>query len=424
MKTLKIVSKHLYFYILLLSSSLFLSLNAQELNKYFVEYKGIVVDRSSGNPLVFANILLEGSNVVTVTNGEGEFSIKIPTSVKQNKILVRFMGYRNKYVLLNESPLIKNLIELEPITVHLPEVSVISKDANALVQAVFDKMKENYSDEALKMTAFYRETVRKNRSLASVSEAVVDIHKQAYTSNRNDIVKLYKSRKKTDYNKIDTIVFKLLGGPYSTLYLDVMKYSEFIFTDNIMSNYKFTFDRSTYMDNLLVYVVDFKQTIPDRIPLYEGKLYIDARNMALKSAVFKMNLNDRVEASKLFVLKKPFNAKVYPVEASYRIDYFEKDGKWYFGYSRIELGLRINWRRKLFNTTYYSAIEMAVTGWQKADDENLISRKDRLKTNVVINDEASGFSDPEFWGEFNIIEPEKPIETAIKKIQKQLEKKD
>jgi hypothetical protein len=36
---------------------------------------------------------------------------------------------------------------------------------------------------------------------------------------------------------------------------------------------------------------------------------------------------------------------------------------------------------------------------------------------------VSGFADPNFWGEFNLIEPEKPIETAIRKIQKQLEKK-
>jgi hypothetical protein len=45
-----------------------------------------------------------------------------------------------------------------------------------------------------------------------------------------------------------------------------------------------------------------------------------------------------------------------------------------------------------------------------------------MKTYLVTG--ASGFSDPDFWGEFNVIEPEKSIETAIKKIQKQLEKKD
>jgi hypothetical protein len=50
------------------------------------------------------------------------------------------------------------------------------------------------------------------------------------------------------------------------------------------------------------------------------------------------------------------------------------------------------------------------------------ANKARLRPNVIISDEASGFADPDFWGEFNVIEPEKSIETAIKKIQKQLEK--
>jgi hypothetical protein len=66
---------------------------------------------------------------------------------------------------------------------------------------------------------------------------------------------------------------------------------------------------------------------------------------------------------------------------------------------------------------------MAVTDWGKTAEKKSIDFKDRLKPTVIISDEASGFSDPQFWGEFNVIEPEKSIETAIKKIQKQLEKK-
>ena len=66
---------------------------------------------------------------------------------------------------------------------------------------------------------------------------------------------------------------------------------------------------------------------------------------------------------------------------------------------------------------------MAVTDWEDAAGTKAPERSGRLRPGVIITDEASGFSDPEFWGEFNVIEPEKPIETAIKKISKQLEKK-
>jgi hypothetical protein len=45
-----------------------------------------------------------------------------------------------------------------------------------------------------------------------------------------------------------------------------------------------------------------------------------------------------------------------------------------------------------------------------------------MKTSMILTDEAIGFSDPDFWGSYNIIEPEKSIENAIKKIIKQLSK--
>jgi hypothetical protein len=334
------------------------------------------------------------------------------------------MGYKNKVISLSELLQEKPRIEMDAISVELPEVSVISKDAKALVEGMMYKIGENYSNEETQMTAFYRETIKKNKTYASLSEAVVDIYKQPYETYKTDVVKMYKARKRTDYTKVDTLVFKLMGGPFNSLYLDVMKNPSMIFTDEMMKNYEFSFDRSTRLDNRLIYVIDFIQSTINTEPLYYGKLYIDAENLALKSAVFKLNIQDREASSRMFIIRKPLKANAYPIDASYRIDYTEKDGKWYYGYSRIELGLRINWKRKLFNTTYYSTIEMAVTDWEKAGTEKPASRKERLRSNVIVSDEASGFSDPDFWGEFNVIEPEKSIETAIKKIQKQLEKKD
>jgi hypothetical protein len=190
----------------------------------------------------------------------------------------------------------------------------------------------------------------------------------------------------------------------------------------MMANYEFTFDKSTYTDKEMIYVIDFKQQHNKTEPLYAGKLFIDAQTLALKSAVFSLNVSDKEESSKLFIKHKPLNARVFPYEAKYRIDYREKDGKWYYGYSRIELGMKVVWKKRLFNTNYFSTLEMSVTDWGINAEKKSISYKDQLKPSVIISDEASGFSDSQFWGEFNVIEPEKSIETAIKKIQKQLEK--
>lgn len=389
----------------------------------FIEFKGKVIDKKTRAPLAFAGLTVLETNISTISNSEGDFLLKISKALLNPKLKVSFIGYKSKIILLADLNPEKSRIELEAAAIELPELNVISKDAEVLIKSVFEKKGENYFNEPMFMTAFYRETIKKNRTYVSLAEAVVEIDKQPYTSYKSDAVKLYKTRKKADYAKLDTLAFKLQGGPFNSLYLDIMKYPDYIFTDEMITNYQFTFDHSTYIDNKLIYVVDFKQRLNKTEPFYYGKLYIDAQNLALKSAVFSLNITDKDAAAGMFIKKKPFNARAYPTEAKYRIDYLEKDGKWYYSYSRIELGIKIIWKKKLFNTNYFSTVEMAVTDWGKGAEYKSINFKDKLKPSVIISDEASGFSDPEFWGEFNVIEPEKSIETAIKKIQKKLEKK-
>jgi len=395
--------------------------NFQKNDSDFVEFSGKVVDVKNGDVLPFATLSVEGSNITTVSNSEGEFSLKIPKEFQDKTLTVSYIGYKNKILKISELKQENSRITLEPMIVSLPEINVISTDAENLVLSVLENRYKNYPEEELLMTAFYRETIKKNRFYVSLSEAIVDILKQPYSSFRQDQAELYKSRKQSDYKKMDTLVFKLMGGPYNSLYMDVMKNPDYLFTESILDNYEFSFDRTTYIDHQLIYIVNFKQRPFVNIPLYYGKLYIDAESLALRSAIFHLDLTDKEKSASMLIRKKPLNAKVFLTNASYRMDYIEKNGKWYYNYSRIELDFKIDWKRKLFNSNYYTVVEMAVTNWEKATEEKKL--KNKLRPTVIIADEASGFSDPEFWGSYNVIEPEKPIESAIKKIQKQLEKR-
>ena len=65
---------------------------------------------------------------------------------------------------------------------------------------------------------------------------------------------------------------------------------------------------------------------------------------------------------------------------------------------------------------------MAVTDWEVNSTGEKIKNKDKLRPSVIITDAISGFSDPNFWGEYNFIEPDKSIELAINKIRKSIEK--
>jgi hypothetical protein len=140
----------------------------------------------------------------------------------------------------------------------------------------------------------------------------------------------------------------------------------------------------------------------------------------LASATYALNIIDSKEASELFVRKKPRNIKVEPLKAAYRVDYRERNGKWYYGYGSVQVSFKISRKRKLFNSIYTLSSEMAVTDWEINSSGFMAMPKDRLKPTVIINDAVSGFSDPDFWGPYNVIEPEKSIESAIDKIKRKI----
>ena len=391
-------------------------------NISFTEFKGKVIDNNTNKPLVFAEISIVGTNIGTITNKEGIFSLKVPDTYLNKQISISYLGYETKTLALSSFNNKTLKIELNPITTELEAINIKAiKDAKALVKIALNSTRDNYLQETTNMTAFYRETIKKGNKNASLAEAVINILKQPYNKSKSDAVELLKSRKNTNYSRLDTIALKLQGGPYSTLYSDMVKYPKYVFSEDFFKYYEFTFDPSTQINDRKVYVVNFEQSKNVVTTLYYGKLFIDAESFALVSAIYQLNMNNKSEAIKLFIKKKPPKVKVEPIEAVYRVDYRENNGKWHYSYSNLQLSFRVKWRKKLFGTNYTLNVEMAITDWEKNKGEE-ISRKNKLKSTVILSDEASGFSDPEFWGQYNIIEPEKSIESAIKKISKQLKR--
>ena len=387
----------------------------------FRQFRGEVVDAETGDALVFATLALTAQNISTVTNSDGNFLLKVPGDITSGTLTISFLGYNTKSMALEDLATSDNRIELTINVQNLPEVDVIvPANATVLVKETLRNRGNVYYDEPLTMTAFYRETIRKRRQNVSLAEAVVNIYKAPYTANRRDAVELYKARKSTDYSKLDTVALKLQGGPYNALFVDIMKYPEYLFSEEYIDDYDFFFERNTRIDDRLIFVIGFRQKPQIVEPLYEGKLFIDGEKRILTSAIFSLNIVNEELASRMFVRRKPANAEVVPTEIAYRVDYREKDGRWYYGYSNAVLEFKVDWDKKLFNSIYSLSLEMAITDWELNPEGEVPRFRDRLKSSIILTDESVGFSDPDFWGAYNIIEPDKSIESAIRKIQRQL----
>ncbi len=383
--------------------------------------RGKVVDIETSLPLVFAGVAVQGTNVSTVTNLDGEFILKI--SEGENAVIeFSFLGYKNKVMPVSEMKTNgqRNVIALEPALIPIKEIVIKPLSAEEVLYEVIKRISVNYPEIPNEMTGFYRETIRKNRNYVSIGEAVVEIFKAPYQNDlRFDAVRIYKGRKNNDVEKMDTVLFKLQGGPSTSLYLDIVKNPETLLSKETLTQYDMQLSNIVVIDDRTNYVINFAQKSSVTTPLYLGKLYIDIETYAVAQAEFSMNLSDKELAASMFIRKKPVGMHVTPEVTSYLVRYREMKDKWYFNYSRAEVKFKVDWKKKLFNTNYTTMSELAITD-RTEEDVLKFTAKERMKPTDFFTEEVAAFADPDFWGDYNVIEPDQSIEAAIKRLSRKL----
>ncbi len=430
MKTPKNISLYALTIVLALLSQSVIAGNLSERKKAdqqtYITLKGKIVDSESGSPLVFATVAVMESNVAIVTNIDGEFTLKIGEALTSKNIEVTYIGYKNKIVPISSlrDNGFKNIISLEVAPIPIKEIVVKPLDPVDIVQKCIGRLGKNYESEPNLMTAFYRETIRKNRTYVSIGEAVVEIFKAPYNNDlRFDAARIYKGRKSTDVEKMDTVLFKLQGGTTSVLQLDIAKNTELVLTLDAMKYYDYSIGTIIEIDGRPHWGIDFIQKPSTDIPLFMGTFYIDMESFALTEAEFGFNLSDKAAAQSIFIRKKPLGMEVTPELVSYRTKYREQDGKLHFEYSRAEVKFKVDWKKKLFNTYYTTMSEIAVTD-RTAEEVIKFAGKEKLRYSDVFSEKVSAFTDPDFWGDYNVIEPDQSIESAIRKLSRKLKFSD
>ncbi len=386
----------------------------------FVEYSGIIIDRLTKKPIVFASIILSGTNIGTVSNTEGEFVFKVPPFYENKELEISSIGYRMLKVPIKSLSKTENEISLEPIAYPLDEVEVRKIDPVSLIREVLRNIPKNYGNQPGMLTAFYRETIKQNRNYVAVSEAVFDVYKSGYgKAFDNDRVRIHKGRKSQDVTRMDTVLFKLQGGPYYIFQLDIAKHPGDILSGDILDYYNFKMLGTVNIQERNSYIIEFDQKPNVDLPLYKGFIYIDVLSKAISAVEFSLSDKGISRAAEFMIVKKPANMRVDVPETSYRVNYRYTNGKWVLNYARAEAHFRCRWARRLFRSNYYTMSEMAVTD---VEYDNVIKHKIRESSRPgdILVEKISDFEDPEFWGDYNIIQPEQTIEQAIEKLSRRL----
>ncbi len=396
---------------------------AQQDTIHIMHFEGKVVDNWTREPVVFANVFILGTHIGTVTNADGEFIIKVPKRYLNHTLRITSLGYKNLEFPIRSLNPYGNQFDLEPAAIPLKEVMIVRSDPVQLLHEALSKITQNYSVEPVMMTSFYRETIMKNRTYVAVAEAVLDAYKASYRPMaENDRVRVYKGRKSEDLRRVDTVMLKFQGGPFTSFLLDVVKNRVNLLMDDLEDYYDYRLEGNVEVDDRPAFVIGFDQKDDIDYPLYKGRIYIDMDNRAIVGLDFAVSPKRLKDATPYFVMRKPAGMKIDILDANYRVRYRLINGKWYFSHVRAELRLRSKWRKKLFSSRYTVVSEMAVTDVDTLHIDKFRIR-DAARFNDILEDQVADFEDPDFWGEYNLIKPDESIEQAIERLGRILKRR-
>ncbi len=381
-----------------------------------VVLSGTVSSDRTGERIAHATIVAEGLGVAVVTNDDGYFTLK--TETQPDAVTVSHLGYQSRRISLKGKTAETIKIRLKPTAIALQELVVWTDNPRQLVDIAIRKIPENYARKPELYKCFYRETAMKRQHYIYVAEGVVDMYKTAYnrTADR-DRVAIVKGRRLLSPKRGDTLSVKVMGGPVQPIQLDIAKNLDFLLNAEELANYTFRMEPTTTINDRLQYVVSLWPNAIQPYALYTGKLYIDRETLAFTRAELSLDMSNKEKATAYMLIRRPRGVRFRPKELTTLIDYRTENGVTRISYIRNTFRFNCDWRRRLFATSFAAFCEMVVTDHTDTDVRPITGRSS-FDSRDSFYDRVDYFQDPDFWENYNIIEPSESLDHAIDKLMK------
>ncbi|MBP3270454.1 MAG: carboxypeptidase-like regulatory domain-containing protein [Bacteroidales bacterium] len=381
---------------------------------------GTVVDSETGKPLQYVGVTFSGLKYATVTNSDGVFTLK--SAVEPESVNFTLLGYKTVSVMYPKNG--------EPVLVRMPrgnltlEGAFIIADPYSVLERAISMIKDIYSKYPEMFDCFYRETVQKRHRFIYITEAVSRMYKTSYyrTGIYGDKVAVDKSRILVSPDKKDTLSVKIVGGPAQAVMLDIVKNDELLNAAEL-SNYELRMELPEMIGDRLQFCIRLIPRTVQPYPLYKGRIYIDRETFAFTRFELDYDMSDKIKATKYILISKPPGLRFTPTQVSIQYDYtLSPDGISRVSYVRSVIKFKCDWKKRLLRTDFTAVSELVTTD-RRTGEIDLIPKKESFSSRDVLSDIAATDFDPEFWKDYNIIEPTESLDKAIGRIVRKTEGK-
>lgn len=383
-----------------------------------VTVSGVVKEGTGKKTIDNVSLTVNGTDIGTVSNAEGRFSLTFPDSLLSNGIRAEQIGYKGMVVKGKELLSGNIIIRLQPTSRVLDEITVYGADPRELIEVAIRKIPQNYANRPNMFSSFFRETIQKGKRYIGISEAIVDVYKRPYKSRSiaGDRVRMKKGRRLMSLDKKDTLAVKIMGGPTLPLMLDIVKNEDMLFGLSDLDNYEFRMDEPVMLDDRMQFVVSFYPKVRLDYPLHKGKLFIDQETVSFTRAEFSLDVSDKSKATQAMLRKKPKGLRFNPQGLDFVVSYRLKDGVSYLNYVSAKSRFKCDWKRRLFSSGYTAFAEMVMVD-REENPSQTIAGKEAIGQRDIFYDIVDDFTDADFWKDYNIIEPTESLEKAVIKLQ-------
>ena len=287
------------------------------------EIKGTVLDSETGRPLPYASILLNGTNRGTVSNLDGEFTLKLESS--NHTLVFRYVGYKSDSLVVSATLKKDITIRLIRQPFLLPEILITSENPayRIIREAIRRKRINKLGLNNYEYSTYSKNVMESAGEIAMVQETISRVFKLKDNIEKEFILKTHKTEnRKKSFNlnlAADLTNSRLPDFSADTLRL-LMNKVYLPINDDAFDYYDYKLLKSIETKSAPVYEISVIPRSNIR-PLLEGTIYIEGDSYSIIKVDLKASKGVRFP----FVqnLSMEFKQSAAKFDGYWLPDYFE-----------------------------------------------------------------------------------------------------
>lgn len=359
-----------------------------------------VVDKETGEALVFASVGITERAIGTISNLQGEFDFHFPAEYRNDVLVISILGYKSfaapAWTLIDKPGLV---IEMEKTVLMLQEVVVKdSLTGGEVLRIALDRVEQNYPSNPYLMDGFYRDIKKVGGVYVSLLEAATKIYDEDYRAPRNKFklrerVALMEVRRSIGYGSKFTAYFEQDNLLEELLLQNSIKYRQFpeeqVFFDSLRR------DKDTYYNGHDVYVLVYNTE-------YNLKVFVDKTNFGIIHLEFESKATSDMTKRRGLISRFVYLKRT--------VDFRSFKGKLYLNY--ISLDSKVNWYDLATNELKFETELLQNLLINEIESET----KSRIGTTEKMRSYGLQYQDlpynKAFWDSYNVIK-ESPLDRKI-----------